>query len=173
MKRGMNRDIPPILQEANVMFDKGEYFQAAKLFEQLAITAEGRDGPRAPMLLLQTGRAYMLAGKAAIGVDFLQRGLSLLGQRGQLPRLEQAGNRVVNDLSSRGFKVEAAQVAELLRTFLPGFQPAPVTNVDSKKRPILPTHCPSCGAGVKPDEVEWLDDLTAECDYCGSPIRAE
>ena len=33
------------------------------------------------------------------------------------------------------------------------------------------SHCPSCGASLRPDEVEWLDDVTAECAYCGSPVR--
>ena len=33
--------------------------------------------------------------------------------------------------------------------------------------------CPSCGAAVRPDEVEWLDYVTAECAYCGSPVRGE
>jgi hypothetical protein len=51
----------------------------------------------------------------------------------------------------------------------------PITHVESAplKRPLLPTHCPACGAAVRPDEVEWLDDVTAECAYCGSPVREE
>jgi hypothetical protein len=36
---------------------------------------------------------------------------------------------------------------------------------------VLPTHCPSCGAALRPDEIEWLDESTAECAYCGSPVR--
>jgi hypothetical protein len=27
--------------------------------------------------------------------------------------------------------------------------------------------------GFRPDEIEWLDEVTAECDYCGSPLRGE
>ena len=37
---------------------------------------------------------------------------------------------------------------------------------------VLPTKCPSCGAAVRSNEVKWLDDITAECNYCKSPIRA-
>jgi hypothetical protein len=36
----------------------------------------------------------------------------------------------------------------------------------------LPTKCPSCGAAIRPNEVKWLDDVTAECRYCGTPIKA-
>jgi len=36
----------------------------------------------------------------------------------------------------------------------------------------LPEKCSSCGAGIRPNEVKWLDDVTAECHYCGSVIKA-
>jgi ribosomal protein L32 len=36
----------------------------------------------------------------------------------------------------------------------------------------LPTKCPSCGAVIRPHEVKWLDNVTAECRYCGTPIKA-
>jgi hypothetical protein len=35
----------------------------------------------------------------------------------------------------------------------------------------LPSHCQACGAAVRPDEVEWVDEQIVECAYCGSPIR--
>jgi hypothetical protein len=38
---------------------------------------------------------------------------------------------------------------------------------------VLPTNCPSCGGPVLLKEVEWLDDITAECAYCGNGIRTE
>ena len=42
----------------------------------------------------------------------------------------------------------------------------------SKPSAHLPTKCPSCGAAIRPNEVKWLDDITAECRYCGMPIKA-
>ena len=63
------------------------------------------------------------------------------------------------------------EIANLLKASLPkGFQAG---NSAPAKKAVLPAHCPSCGAAVRPDEVEWLDDITAECDYCGSPVRGE
>ncbi len=35
----------------------------------------------------------------------------------------------------------------------------------------LPTKCQSCGATIRPDEIKWLNDVTAECRYCGTPIK--
>ena len=65
MRRMFRRDrrkefaahIPPILQEANMAFDKGEYGRAAQLFERIAEPADARGGPRAPLFHLQAGRA--------------------------------------------------------------------------------------------------------------------
>ncbi|HNM37342.1 MAG TPA: hypothetical protein PKI33_09770, partial [Anaerolineales bacterium] len=86
-------------------------------------------------------------------------------------RLQNLGERIVAELRERGLNAEAEEVASVLRnnaqTSAGKEAPAP------QKRAVLPTHCPSCGAAVRPDEVEWLDDVTAECDYCGSPVRAE
>jgi hypothetical protein len=42
-----------------------------------------------------------------------------------------------------------------------------------KPKPILPIHCPGCDGPIRSDEVEWADDATAECPYCGSAVRAE
>jgi hypothetical protein len=36
----------------------------------------------------------------------------------------------------------------------------------------LPAKCPSCGAAIRLNEVKWFDDITAECRYCGTPIKA-
>ena len=99
----------------------------------------------------------------------LKRGLELLAERGRFPRLHQAGTRVIAELSQRGLKEEASEIETWLKNTLPT---VPVLD-SSQRRPVLPTHCPSCGAGLRPDEVEWLDDATAECAYCGSPVRAE
>jgi hypothetical protein len=74
------------------------------------------------------------------------------------------------ELNERGLTKEAAEIESMLTG---GTSSVPVAETAPAKKPILPTHCPSCGAGLKPEEVEWLDDVTAECAYCGSPVREE
>jgi hypothetical protein len=96
-----------------------------------------------------------------------KRGLALLAQREQFARLQNAGARAVSELNEHGLSTEASEIETWLISVLPS-----QTSIDvAAKRPVLPTHCPSCGAGVRPDEVEWLDESTAECAYCGSPLR--
>lgn len=170
IRRTLAQDVPPILQEANFAFDKGEYGHAAELYEKIAQTADLRGGPRAPLFHLQAGRARLFAGQTRLSLPSLKRGLELFAQRGQIHRLHQAGGRVIAELNARGQKSEAVEMESWLKNLSPSM-PAMDTNPTPAKRPVLPTHCPSCGAAVRPDEVEWLDDATAECAYCGSPIR--
>jgi len=170
IRKTLAQEVPPVLQEANFAFDKGEYGRAGELFERIAETAADRGGRRAPIFYLQAGRARVFAGQSTLGMPSLKRGLELLAQHGQSARLNQMKMRVISELNERGLKNEASEIETFLKTILPS-----VPSFDSAKtpsrRPVLPTHCPSCGAAVRPDEVEWLDEVTAECAYCGSSIR--
>jgi hypothetical protein len=180
MRRGFRRafrrslvpDAPPALQRAHELLSIGDFDAAAVAFEQLANGAEGRDGPRAPMLFLQAGRTRLLAGQIAHGMTLLMHGLGLLAARGQWRELQRAGQRITMELEQRGLTAEASEIATYLRANLPADFTPPTDQVPARKLP-LPTHCPSCGGAVRPDEIEWLDEVTAECDYCGSPLRSE
>jgi len=172
IRKTLAHEVPPILQEANFAFSKGEYGRAGELFERIAEGADARGGPRAPLFHLQAGRARIYAGQTKLGMPSLKRGLELLAERKQFPRLYDAGTRVIAELNERGLKNEIVDIEILLKTLLPS-KTTFDTQATPTQKPILPTHCPSCGAAMKPDEVEWLDDVTAECGYCGSPVREE
>ena len=163
----MAPEVPPILQEANFAFSKGEYGRAAELFEKIARVADERDGPRAPLFLLQAGRARVLAGQTGLGMPSLKRGLELLAERKQFQRLHELGTRTVIELNEHGLKYEATGIETWLKSVLPEMSSSEVT----VKRPALSPYCPSCGAQLRPNEVEWLEDDTVECGYCGSPVR--
>ena len=171
VRKTLAQQVPPILQEANFVFDKGEYGRAGELFEQIAKTAEGRGGPRAPLFYLQAGRSRVFAGQTLVGMEHLKHGLSLFASRGQMRKVFNAGNRIVGELNQRGLKKEGEEIANYMKSLLPALSSMP--DDSAQKKVVLPTHCPSCGAPLRPDEVDWLDDLTAECGYCGSPVRAE
>jgi hypothetical protein len=169
IRKTLAENVPPILQEANFVFDKGEYGRAAELFEQIAQVADARGGPRAPLFHLKAGRARILAGQTQLGIPSLKRGLELFSQHKQFPQLQRAGTRVITELNEKGLKNEASEIEMWLKSIIL-LKPAFEADEVSEKRPNLPTHCPSCGAGLRPDEVQWLDGVTAECAYCGSPI---
>jgi len=170
IRKTLAQEVPPILQEANFAFDKGEYGRAGELFEKIAETTAARGGPRAPLFYLQAGRARLFAGQAALGMPSLKRGLELLSQQRLFLRLHRVRRRLINELHERGLNQQAAEIEAW--TFSPETSMSAAEAQETPvKRPVLPTHCPSCGAALRPDEVEWLDETTAECAYCGSPIR--
>jgi hypothetical protein len=41
------------------------------------------------------------------------------------------------------------------------------------RRGKLPATCDQCGAPVRSDAVDWIDDCSAECDFCGGILQAE
>ncbi|MBI5354417.1 MAG: hypothetical protein HZB50_17390 [Chloroflexi bacterium] len=167
--RGLgNPNIPPMLQRANQLMASGDYAGAAQAYANLAQGAESRFPQRAPFLFMEAGRAAILSGQNKIGVAHVKHGLTLLASQGRIPRMMALGQRAVDQLKGLNLNAEADEIANLLNA-------NPSTSFSAEpaitKKPILPTHCPSCGGAVRPDEVEWLDDVTAECAYCGSPVR--
>jgi hypothetical protein len=169
IRKSLAQDVPPILQEANFAFSKGEYGRAAELFEQIARVADGRGGPRAPLFHLQAGRARVLAGQSGLGLPSLKRGLELLAQRGQYQRLHHFGSRAIEELNQHGLNNEAGEISAWLKSVLPEMAPAEKPS----HKPALSTHCPACGAPLRHDEVEWQENASAQCGYCGSPVRNE
>jgi hypothetical protein len=174
IRRALRHEVPPMLQRAHELMANGNFAAAAEAFEALARGAEARQLPRTPNLFLQAGRARILAEQKEIGLDHLKHGLELMARMGLQGQLFMAGNRVVNELNEHGMTTESQEIAAWLKTVMPsasagiaGTAPTPA------KKPILPTHCPGCGGPVRADEVDWLDDVTAECNWCGNPVRAE
>ncbi len=37
----------------------------------------------------------------------------------------------------------------------------------------VPTKCPSCGAALTPETIDWVGPLEAKCTYCGSVVQAK
>jgi hypothetical protein len=37
----------------------------------------------------------------------------------------------------------------------------------------LPEKCPSCGAGISQEGIDWTGPLEAKCSYCGGVLRAK
>lgn len=170
LRKIISPNVPPMLQRAHQMLEQADYENAAIAFYELAQKAEQRFPQHAPMLYIQAGRASILNGQNQKGVVHFRSGLTLLGTERRFARLEKIGNIIITELRERGLISEANEIEEVLKNNLPAALQKETTL--PKKKIVLPTHCPSCGAIVKPDEVEWLDEITAECDYCGSPVRA-
>ena len=168
--------VDPLLVEANQLFSQGSYLQAAGLYETLAHRAIDRGGPRAPHMFLMAGRANLMGGKKAEGLDHLEYSLRILADAGRWDGLNRIGQRIVDELEERGFTEEARRISAFVEDLKAGTDLAedssqPKSGPDP--RVSLPTNCSTCGAVVHPQEVEWADDRTAVCSYCGNMVRAE
>ena len=167
----MTPDVHPLLRRANDLMAQGDYPAAAEAFEQLARGAEARGIPRAPHLYLRAGQAHILANQVEAGMAHLKRGLSMMAAAGQGAMLQNSGQRIADELNERGLTKEAQEIEAYLKT-LPT-APGGSAVAGPAKRLALPTHCPGCGGPLRADELAWLDEVTAECSYCGSPVRGE
>jgi hypothetical protein len=159
--------------QAHRLFAAGKYSESASMLENLANTARAGNLPRAPRLFFQAARANWHANQVAHGMDLLHIALDLLAAAGALDIAVQIASLATAELNSLGHKQEADSVREYVSK-IPGWQEAAAEPPeDDKPKPVLPTHCSQCGAVVRPDEVDWIDEITAACAYCGSPMRPE
>ena len=176
MRRAVRPEVHPLLTRANQLMATGNYPAAAQAFEQLAEGAHNRGLPRDAQLFLQAGRCRLLAGQVESGMSNMKQGLSLFAQRGHLAQLQKSGGLVLADLKQRGLNAEAAEIQALQQAEVPATKtPTTISGpaATQGKHRLLPTVCPTCGGPLRPNEVEWLDDATAECPYCGGVTRAD
>lgn len=164
-----------LLNRAHRLMAAGDYLQAAVIFERLAQGAVRRGIPRAPFLFIQAGQAYLEGGEKPKGFTLVKHGLQLLADAGRWDELYKVGHRTLAALEEKGFSEEKVRLAAWLETVLPedSARVAALKPKMAARHPVLPTQCPSCGGLVDPDAVNWRDDVTAECLFCGSMIRAE
>lgn len=169
------RSVPPMLLQAHRLYSWRQYIPAAGLYLRLAEGALVREPSRAPQLFLQAGRAMIAGGKIEPGVDLLQRGLNLLYQQQRYLELHRIGWRVIQGLENNNLDEQA----KAIKTWLTGLEKTDAVSewgAEPAAREIkarLPLSCPSCGGVVDPSEVEWVDESTAQCSYCGSMLRGE
>ncbi len=165
------------LAQANQLLAAGQFAQAAEQFEMLANAARANRIPVAPRLFVQAARANWRAGRIPQGMQLLRNGLGILLTAGVLGVARQIASAAAGELDTLGHAQEAEEVRKFLSE-IPGTdesaaavgEPAGAPQAEPV-RPTLPANCGQCGAIIRIEEVEWIDERTAECAYCGSPIR--
>lgn len=158
------------LQRAHQLMSEGSFKEAGTIFEELALGAARRRLPRAPQLHLQAGNAFIKAGEHEHGIDLLRRGLNLMEKMGQHRRLPAVSKRILDELHTSGLTEERDALEKEIEQMLS--QRGMSLSVEAQeKKPKLPGKCPQCGGTVHPQEVEWIDDTRATCNYCGSILE--
>ncbi|MFC2064126.1 hypothetical protein ACFLXB_03405 [Chloroflexota bacterium] len=165
----------PLLQRANDLLNAGDFQGAAQLFDDLAQRAISRNGPAAPHLLIQAGRAKILADLVPEGIETIKQAFDIFAQRNEWMRLVRARKRAVEQLQQKGLEKEASDLEGYLSDKIPDNISEQIMsgsiNPVSKAIAMLPVSCPGCGGPIRSDQVEWVDEITAECPYCGKIMR--
>ena len=160
-----------LLKQANELMAAGNASEAAPLFAQLAAQMEATNhSRRAANLHARAAHAFAdsQAGQMALGQA--RSALNLFIANGMALRTPMFYSNITRKLGRGGMQNAARSLQQEYsgRLGVAAAQPAP-----ARHRGSLPTSCPKCGAPVHGSEANWVDDNTAECDYCGALMRAE
>jgi len=174
------------LQQANQLLAGGKPGDAAPLFAQLAAQMEASSHPRrAANLHARAAHAYAdnQQGQAALGQA--RSALNLFISNRMALRAPTFYSNITRKLGNHGMG-NAAQALQQeyagrlrmgaaagRRGGWGGGQAAAGAAPAAPAHGTLPTSCPKCGAPVHAQDANWVDNNTAECDYCGALIRAE
>lgn len=161
------------VQRAEELFRQGDYDQSAYLFAELAEGASRR-GMMEPAgnMHLRAARSFLEGGDIEESMRHARLGLNTFREAGRMDRVGQALPRVLAALERHGYGEEAVRLRQEM-----GNVPPPAGRMPGAgrrpRRGALPAKCPSCGAAMNSDEVEWSDPFTASCAYCGTPVKTE
>ncbi len=172
------RRIPPALIAANQLFSSGEYAEAGKTYLNLAGRGIERGIHQAPKLYFQAAICYLMLENLKEGMAIIRKAFDTLANEERWVELFRGGMRIVSLFEEKGHESEAIQIQKWIHEYIPdAIIDKLESNVESKpelKKSIeLPTHCPSCGGGINPKAVEWVNDSSVFCDFCGSVVRGE
>jgi hypothetical protein len=156
---------------AHKLLETEEYAHAGAVFEELSVAALRRGIPRAPQLYLQAGRAYLKAGNVQKGMELLIKGLRTMAKMGQVNRLPIVSRRILNGLRELGMTSEHQTLEGEINQLLTKMDLSLHSEEKMPTTAKLPPKCPYCGGTVHPDEVDWINEHAATCDFCGSVIE--
>jgi hypothetical protein len=164
-----------MLIQAHRLMEVERYADAAPIFERLAQSAEGHGMlQRAGNLYLQAAHARLELGQAQQAISYGRHALGCFSRAGRPARAALLLPRMLKVLRDRGYETEARALEEEAQTLLAraGLDLSSVPLGAPYRKGNLPAKCASCGGPLRSDEVEWVDAATAECPYCGTPVKA-
>ena len=157
--------------EANQLKQAGQSIQAADSFASLAAQALQNGQPqRAANLNTQAAHAYVDGKNESLALAQSRSALTLFQQLGMTERLSQFWMDIQKHMQQSGMVLALNRLQDEFRD---GIHPIPVyipTSHYIDKPGHLPAQCPGCGAPVRTDEVDWVNENSAACPYCGSVL---
>lgn len=166
---GLPGPIRARLQKAREALKAGDADQAVEIFSNLADKAaeRGRHGMAVHMGAFATS-ALARAGRTDEAVAWARKTAQLGGPIQKQAKVARRFGRLVGALrkSGHGDAADAIQAAAIEALGVSRLPEGGGVAVNRARRRMLPKSCPSCGAAVQVDEVEFDED-GADCPACG------
>jgi len=162
-----------ILSQANQLIATGHPGEAAQLFANLAQEMEASNHPRrAANLHAQAAHTYADDQDEPNALAQARRALTLFLQYEMVERSPRFYANIERKLRARNMS-KAADALQVEFGKQVGSLPQPPAQPQVPGQQRLPSTCSQCGAPVRGDEVDWINQYSAECIYCGSVIQTE
>jgi hypothetical protein len=159
--------------------ERGEFAQAARLFDRLAVWARQRGlSIRAAHLGPRGSQAYLAQDDVETALDRIRRSIRVLVDHGRAERVAQIAARVEDEPRARGYAAHATDATRFAEDVLAetGLSLDDLKESRAAQRAeaqdSLPARCEGCEAPLLPGDVTWHDAETAECPYCGVAVKA-
>ena len=183
-RRGMLRRLSALepgprqmLINANQLKSSGKFEEAANIFERLARGAENRGMlVRAPHLYLEAAHCRLMSKQVQPGIDLMWQGFRLLEKTNRWQAIFNNGKVAIAELQRAGQVGAANKLQSWLDQVMrdhPEAASEPPEFAAAKRPARFPPKCPQCGASIHLDRVDWIDEASVECPYCGSVIQSE
>lgn len=127
-------------------------------------------------LCLQAARAWYRAGNEEEAVGSVESAIDFAAELRNRDKALRKFGKLVAEIREKGNTAAADRIAAMVSERLGAAPIAPPAAaaaqgtpavLNRSQRRLLPTHCPTCGAPVSSGEVDFNDDGTADCRYCG------
>ena len=170
--RNPMRPVQELLSRANNLLAAGQPQEAAPLFAQLAQMMEERGNAiRAANLHARAAHAYADSRDPSSALSESRRALTQFIQLDLRDRTPIFYTNIMRKLNARGMKAAADSLKGEFEGKVGPLIPQVVPTLAQSRH--LPEMCPHCGAPIISTEIEWIDERSAVCSYCGNVILTE
>ncbi len=160
------------LARANHLLDAGHPVEAGDVFVRISRLGEQYHRPiQAANLAARAAHAYLLCEAIDRATAQARQAIRLKLQAGDLHGAVRTAQRLIEEMERRGYHIEAQEFHTELETRL-GLSLAKNQAIEEVQKADLPAQCPACLGPVRSDEVEWIDNKSARCSFCGSILKA-
>ncbi|MGA7193675.1 MAG: hypothetical protein WBW94_08600 [Anaerolineales bacterium] len=161
------------LEKAHYLISVHQFKDAAFLFQKLAYDMEESNHPKwSAIFNSQASYAFADSDFEEGALSHARTALHLFIQSGMEARSKIFYFNIIQVLANREMKIAMGTLQNEFGEKL-GIVQSDLNNYLVTKHVSLPSNCPKCGAPINSTEVYWIDDNTAECNYCGSKIQTD